>query len=170
MLRGATAHTRDCMKLTLQLHYRCNGYHKRECLSVLWEHSASQVIHSSVYKDGLDKNLPERISRVVDLPVSREDDLSPYLWQTLYACIRRVQAAETFRSMAKSNYEKQDYNKPPPPLHSPLVRGPRKRVKDTSGFEASPHTAQARPLHKRSTLAVSERKLTFPSHKNSKIL
>ena len=118
-------------------------------------------------KDGLDRDLPGRISRVVDLPVSREDDLSPYLCRP---CMRKFQAAETFRSMAKSSYEKQGYDKPPPPLHSPVVRGSRKRMKDTSGFEASPHTAQARPLHKRSTLAVSGRRLAFPPHENSKIL
>ena len=27
---------------------RCNGYHKSECLSVLWQHSASQALCSSV--------------------------------------------------------------------------------------------------------------------------
>ena len=118
-------------------------------------------------KDGLDKDLPGMISRVVDLPVSREDGLSPYLCRP---CMRKFQAAETFRSMAKSSYEKQGYNKPAPPLHSPVVYGYRKRTKDTSGFEASPHTTQARPLAKRSTLAVGGKRLAFPPHENSKIL
>ena len=27
---------------------RCNGYHKSECLSVFWQHSASQALCSSV--------------------------------------------------------------------------------------------------------------------------
>ena len=102
-------------------------------------------------KDGLDKGLPGRISRVVDLPVSSEDGLSPHLCRP---CMRKFQSAETFRSMAKSSYEKQGYIRPAPPLHSPRGHGSRKRTKDTSGFEASPHTAKARPLAKRSTLVL----------------
>ena len=118
-------------------------------------------------KDGLDRDLPGRISSVVDLPVSIEDGLSPYLCRP---CMRKFQAAEKFRSIAKSSYEKQGYNKPAPPLHSPVVHGSRKRTKDTSGLEASPHTAQARPLAKRSTLAVVGRRLAFPPRQTSKIL
>ena len=116
-------------------------------------------------KDGLDKDLSGRISRVVDLPVSRQDGLSLYLCRP---CMRKLQTAETFRCMAKSSYEKQGYNKPAPPSHSPVVHGSRKRMKDTSGFKASPHTSQARPQAKRCTLSVSGRRLTFPPHENSK--
>ena len=96
--------------------------------------------------------------------MSRESGLSFHMCRS---CMRKFQAAETFRSMAKSSYEKQGYNALPPPLHSPLVHGCRKRTKDTSGFEASPHTAQARPLAKRSTVAVGGRKLAFPPCENS---
>ena len=71
-------------------------------------------------KDGLDRDLPGRISSIVDLPVSREDGLSPYLCRP---CLRKFQAAEKFRSIAKSSCEKQGYNKPAPPLHSPVVHG-----------------------------------------------
>ena len=116
-------------------------------------------------KDGIEKDLPGRISRVVDLPVSKEDGLSPHLCRP---CMRKFQTAETLRSMAKSSYEKQGYNKPAP-LHSPEVHISRKRMKDTSGFEASPHIAQARPLAKRSTLAVGGRRLAFTPHDNCKI-
>ena len=112
-------------------------------------------------KDGLDRDLPGRISSDVDLPVSREDGLSPYLCRP---CMRKFQAAEKFRSIAKSSYEKQGYNKPSPSC------GVWQRTKDTSGLEASPHTAQARPLAKRSTLAVVERRLAFHPRENSKIL
>ena len=120
-------------------------------------------------KDGLDKDLPGRISRVVDLPVSREDGLPSYLCRP---CMRKFQTAETFRSFAKSSYEKQSYNKSAPPLCSPdpVVRCSRKRTKDTSGFEASPHTAQVRPQAKRCTLAVGGRRLAFPPRENSKII
>ena len=48
-------------------------------------------------KDGLDRG---RISSVVDLPVSRDDGLSPYLCRP---CMRKFQAAEKFRSIAKSS-------------------------------------------------------------------
>ena len=109
-------------------------------------------------KDGHDRDLPGGISSVVDLPVSREDGLFPYLCRP---CMRKFQAAEKFRSIARSSYEKQGYNKPAPSLHSPVVYGSRKRTKDTSGLEASPHTAQARPLAKRSTLASLEEYLLF---------
>ena len=52
-------------------------------------------------KDGLDRDLP---GSVVDLPVSGEDGLSPYLCRP---CMRKFQAAEKFRSIANSSYEKQ---------------------------------------------------------------
>lgn len=118
-------------------------------------------------QDGLDKDLPGRISRVIELPVSSEDGLSPHLCRP---CMRKFQSAETFRSMAKSSYEKQGYSGPAPPLHSPRGHGYKKRMKDTSGFEASPHTAQARPPAKRSTLVVSGRRLAFPPRESSKVL
>ena len=106
-------------------------------------------------------------SVVIDLPVSSEDGLSPHLCRP---CMRKFQSAETFRSMAKSSYEKQGYSRPTPPLHSPGGHGYKKRTKDTSGFEASPHTAQARSPAKRSTLVVGGRRLAFPPCESSKVL
>ena len=41
-------------------------------------------------KEGLEKDLPGRVSRVVDLPVFREDGLSPY---SSRPCMRKFQAA-----------------------------------------------------------------------------
>jgi len=116
--------------------------------------------------DGLEKDLPKRISLVIDLPVSKDDGLPPHLCRP---CMRRFQTAETFRSNARSSYEKQGYNKAAPPLRSPRVDGSRKRTKDTSGFEASPHTAQARPLAKCSTLLVAGKRLAFPPRENSEM-
>ena len=142
----------------IQYTYECAlSSHKSECLSVLWQRCASHTLSSFV---------PGRISRVVDLPVSKEDGLSPHLCRP---CMRKFQTAETLRSMAKSSYEKQGYNKVASPLCSVVVHGSRKRMKDTSGFEASPHTAQARPQAKRCTLSVGGRRLAFPSRENSKI-
>ena len=117
-------------------------------------------------KDGLERGLPGRISAVIDLPVSKDDGLPPYLCRP---CMRRFQAAETFRSTARSCYEKHGYNKAAPPLHSPRVGGSRKRTKDTSGFEASPHTAQARPFAKRSSLVLAGKRLAFPPRETSKM-
>ena len=71
-------------------------------------------------KDGFDKDLPGRISRVVDLPVSKEDGLSPYLCRP---CMRKFRTAETFGSMAKSSYDKQGYKKAASPLRSVVVHG-----------------------------------------------
>lgn len=119
-------------------------------------------------RDGLEKDLPGRISRVVDLPVSREDGLSPHLCRP---CMRKFQTAEAFRSLAKSSYEKQGYNKAPlpPSMRSPGAHGSRNKTKNTRGFEASPHMVQARPLAKRSTAVVAGRRLAFPPSKNSKM-
>ena len=64
-------------------------------------------------KDGLEKDLPGRVSRVVDLPVSREDGLSPHLCRP---CMRKFQAAEAFRSLVRSSYEKQASVKHPHPI------------------------------------------------------
>ena len=46
-------------------------------------------------KASLERDLPGRISRVVDLPVSIEDGLSPHLCRP---CMRKFQTADTFRS------------------------------------------------------------------------
>ena len=62
-------------------------------------------------KEGIKKDLPGRVSRVVDLPVSREDDLSPH---SCIPCMRKFQAAEAFRSLARSSYEKQEARRPQP--------------------------------------------------------
>ena len=119
-------------------------------------------------KEGLEKDLPGRVSRVVDLPVSREDGLSPH---SCMPCMRKFQAAEAFRSLARSSYEKRGYSQAPPPhpVHTPGAHGSRKRTKSTSGFEASPHTLQATPSAKHSTIAVAGRRLAFTPSENSKI-
>ena len=93
----------------------------RFCSTVLPKRSV--VLFS---KEGLEKDLPGRVSRVVELPVSREDGLSPH---SCMPCMRKFQAAEVFRSLHRSSYEKQGYSTHPHSIsytlmgHMALERG-----------------------------------------------
>ena len=83
----------------------------------------------------LEKALPGRFSRLLQLPVSRDDGLS------VYCCVGRLNSVEKtieeMESLANSCYSKAGYA--PPVNSSPLSREcSRKRVKDTSGDIASP--------------------------------
>ena len=101
-------------------------------------------------KKAIDSDLPERLSKALDLPVARNDVLSNYMCRT---CDKRFLAVESFRSIAKCSYDK--YSKP---IHSPKAfRIPIKRTKDTSGPGASPHTVRVRPVAKRLTCGVPGR-------------
>ena len=123
-------------------------------------------------KDALEKNLPERFSRLVQLPVSRNDGLSMYCCRRCVGKLNTVEkVTEEMRSVARTSY-----GLPPASTASsstsrlpsvtvlggsPTSRtGSRKRVKDTSGEEASPHTVQARPVTKRA-LGAQGRRLTY---------
>ena len=111
----------------------------------------------------------------MQLPVSDSDGLSSYLCRGCMSKFNTVESKlESFRSLAKAGYEKgrQESQGPTasfcginPPLASPAAR---KRTKDTSGLEASPHTAQARPLANRFTVGVPGRRLAFPRRENCK--
>ena len=88
----------------------------------------------------LEKDLPGRFSTLLQLPVSRDDGLSVYCCRK---CVWRLNSVdktiEEMKYLANSSYSKAGYA--PPVNSSPLSRGrSRKRVKDTSGDTASPHT------------------------------
>ncbi len=108
------------------------------------------------------EDLPGRFSSLLQLPVARGDGLSGYYCRK---CVRRLcsveKTIEDMRSLAKSSYSKAGYISGP--STSPTAReNSRKRVKDTSGEKASPHTTQARPVAKRSLGALG-RRLTYNS-------
>ena len=113
-------------------------------------------------KEALQKNVPGRLSKLLDLPVSSSDGLSPYLCRSCANKFHTVESKlESFRSLAKTGYEKGGQNRSVFPSSSVSVQAPKKRTKDTSGEDASPHTVQARPLAKRFTIGVSGRRLAF---------
>ncbi len=97
-----------------------------------------------------------RLSRLLDLPVLQSDGLSEYLCRS---CLRKVDSLEAFKCLTRQSYQKQRLNKQ---IHSsPVSRAGKKRPKDTSGNEASPHTVQSRPLAKRSTVGTAGKRLVF---------
>ncbi len=67
--------------------------------------------------------------------------------------------------MAKCGYEKGQHKAS---ISSPMAAG-RKRTKDTSGVEASPHTVHARPLAKRLTVGAPGRRLAFPTREKRRL-
>ena len=117
--------------------------------------------------DAMWKDIPGRFSKLLQLPVTPKDGLSKYYCRK---CISKLNSVEKtiaeMRSLASSCYRKAGYDQPPPcsSSSSPTTarEHTRKRVKDTSGDGASPHTTQARPPAKR-TLGALGRRLTFDS-------
>ena len=88
----------------------------------------------------LEKDLPGSFSRLLKLPVSRDNGLSVYCCRK---CAGRLNSAEKtieeMKSLANSSYSKAGYGSLV--NSSPLSREySRKRVKDASGDIASPHT------------------------------
>ena len=88
----------------------------------------------------LEKGLPGRFNRLLQLPVSRDDELSVYCCRKCVGRLNSVEekAIEEMKSLANSSYSKAGYA--PPVNSSPSRERSRKRVKDTSGDTASPHT------------------------------
>ena len=104
------------------------------------------------------------LSKVLDLPVSSSDGLSPYLCRSCMNKFYTVQSKlESLRTLAKVGYEKSGQFRSVVPACSSVstVQPSKKRTKDTSGVDASPHTLKARPLAKRVTLGVPGRRLAF---------
>ncbi len=113
-------------------------------------------------KDAVVQKLPDRFSSFVQLPVSETDGLSLYCCRKCLGTLHRVEkTTEEMRSLAKSSYS--NASRFSSVTSSPTAREhSRKRVKDTSGHGASPHTTQARPAAKRA-LGNLGRRLTFSS-------
>lgn len=115
--------------------------------------------------------LAERLSIVMDVPVSQNDGLSQYICRP---CNRKFLAAESLRVLAKASYDKcRAVLSGSRSVHvgSPKSSkvAPRKRSKDTSGVGVSPHTHSARPSAKRQTVGTSgQRRLSFPVQDESK--
>ena len=120
----------------------------------------------------MEKNLPDRFSRLVQLPVSRNDGLYMCYCRRGVGKLNTVEkVTEEMKSLARTSY-----GLPPTSTASsstgrlpsvtvlggsPTSRtGSWKRVKDTSGEEASPHTVQARPVTKRA-LGAQGRRLIY---------
>ena len=139
--------------------------------------------------DAVKDRIPERLSRIIDLPVTEADRLPNYLCRP---CIRRFKAAESFRCLAqRSAYEKESsLTNPSSGSHTILptsttvsddmtlpvcaaatevqgeppnaAQASRKRTKNTSSIDASPHTIQARPTAKRMS-TLQRKRLSFSS-------
>eukprot|EP00731_Ephydatia_muelleri_P029160 Em0020g804a len=103
------------------------------------------MLFSSV---SLASGLADRLSRVVDAPVAADDGQSRFICRS---CKIKFMAAESFRTIAKETYQKNNGS-----LKFNLSGTGRKRTKNTSGPGASPHTNQCRPVAKR-----SGRRLTY---------
>ena len=118
-------------------------------------------------KESVQRCLPDRLGKLLELPISECDGLSSYICR---ACTNKFQSLESklkaFRSMAKCGFE-QGRNKAS--ICSPMVSG-RKRTKDTSGLEASPHTVHARPLAKRLTVGAPGRRLAFSTREERRLI
>ena len=84
-----------------------------------------------------------------------------------------MDSLETFRSLARESFQRQGSKEQAPssPVHSMSSgQASRKRPKDTSGSEVSPHTVQSRPLSKRLTVGITGRRLALASAERSRVL
>ena len=88
----------------------------------------------------VEKDLPGRFSRLLQLPVSCDNGLSVYCCRKCVGRLNSVEKTiEEMKSFANSSYCKAGYA--PAVNPSPLSREHcRKRAKDTSSDKASPHT------------------------------
>ena len=138
-------------------------------MQIVLQHCYFYSLLSSVQqrKESVQRCLPDRLGKLLELPVSECDGLSSYICR---ACTNKFQSLESklkaFRSMAKCGFE-QGRNKAS--ICSPMVSG-RKRTKDTSGLEASPHTVHARPLAKRLTVGAPGRRLAFSTREERRLI
>ena len=73
---------------------------------------------------------------------------------------------EAFRCIAKSGYEKGHCQKAS--FSSPRAAA-RKRIKDTNGVEASPHTVHSRPVAKCLTVGAPGRRLAFSNREQCRL-
>ncbi len=104
--------------------------------------------------DALSKDLPGRLSTLLQLPVASDDGHPPHCCGP---CLRKFLSSERFVTTAKCSY--QSRSREGNEL-SPVTSG-RKRGKDSSGPDVSPFTSQSQPSSKRSTGGVAGRRLAF---------
>ncbi len=123
------------------------------CIALTSTHCAAIFSISAI-----DTNVPERLSKALDLPVANHDGQPAHLCR---GCNKKFLAVESFRSLAKSSHDRHvgSLSSSRSPIAS---RIPVKRTKDTSGVGASPHTARYRPVAKRRTSGVPGRRLAYP--------
>ena len=118
------------------------------CTETKQNHSISLFSPSSVKSD-----LPGRLSRLAEVPVREDDDLSKYICRVCRNNFLSLEKKlQEFRAKAHSSC-------------SPRQAAPssRKRVKDTAGAEGvSPHTAHSRPRAKRPVVS----RVLFPDKEN----
>ncbi len=116
--------------------------------------------------DSQNKNLPVRLSTLLQLPVSPDDDPS----HCCRPCMRSFLATEKFFATVKLAYESRRVvhpNKSPVGLIRSRLNSSRKRVKNTSGPEVSPCTFQSQPSPKRSNSRLPGKRLAFTTCKNN---
>ena len=95
------------------------------------------------------------LSKLLDLPVSSSD----IFYQPVSQFENKFHTVESLTSLAKAGYDKAGQSRLVLPSSSVMPQAAKKRTKDTSGMDASPHTVQARPLAKRYSM---RRWLAFP--------
>ena len=133
--------------------------------------------------ESLSKNLPERLSALLQLPVISDDGHPLHCCRP---CMRSFLAAECFVASAKQSYESrgigtenrqpssesttsqsecssEGMNSAVSPVSAIRARlaSVRKRMKDTTGPGTSPSTFQSQPLSKRCTGGLPGRRLAF---------
>ena len=112
------------------------------CSAVSPTHCLALFSYESVQKVG-------RLSKLLDLPVSSGDGLSPYPCRSCMNKFYTVQSKlESLRTLAKVGYEKSGQFRSVVPACSSVstVQPAKKRTKDTCGVDTSLHTVKARPL------------------------
>ena len=132
----------------------------RICSKVVEAKHSLALFSQDAVKDGF----PDRLSRVINLPVRENDGLPKHICRP---CNRRLTAAESFIHLARSSYEKEEFwSDNTSSSNTVTVEGSglpdvnRKRPKNTSSsIDASPHTVQARPAAKR--VPLQRRRLSF---------
>lgn len=125
------------------------------CCSLSATHSVSLFSSHSIKL-----RVAERLSRILSIPVIQDHSISNYICRS---CNKKFLMAEAFVELARTSYSKTGV----PPCLDVQTSACRKRTKETSGHEASPHTMQARPTAKHHTAG---RRLDFSSGKQHTLM
>ena len=119
----------------------------RLCLSEVRRNHCTALFSKESLKD----DLPARLSGLLLVDLSQDDQLSPYICRKCKSNFQSLESKlKAFRLIARVSQERvlsaSTAGSPQQVSRSPMCL---KRVKDTSGIGVSPHTAQARPQSKR---------------------